>query len=419
MEKFKNRNDLLNEDVLKLRLVEKLFLQRCRQFGYQEIKTASIEPLHIFTATDAMALEVLKKVYSFIDWSGWGGERVVLRPDCTISAARYYLANLAERKQARLCYMENHFRLSDTGQDLSERWQFGIEHIGEGSSITDVEVIFIAADTLKASGTDKFYLHLSFPAIIIECVNCAFPQYNHQKALDWIKKSEYDSLRTEGGAQGPYLEVLLRLLQFRGKNAAYLANLKTEFPDSDRIIQEHLERFYQICTHLDKLGYKYEINFSLSKDFEYYTGMQFEVHSTSQKRSRREVLCAGGRYDNLISMLGELDVKVPSVGFALYAKNLLPLINIQKNRAQRFGVVVRNMTGKNITTGQRLCNQMEELGFDCSISFLEIPQDKLSNYGLVLEVDHEKYEDGYAFLHCNQFGRALLKQLFKRGCVNE
>ena len=145
--------------------------------------------------------------------------------------------------------------------------------------------------------------------------------------------------------------------------------------------------------------------------------LRFTLHHRSVHDVKFYVL--GGRYDNLISMLGELDVKVPSVGFALYAKNLLPLINIQKNRAQRFGVVVHNMTGKNITTGQRLCNQMEELGFDCSISFLEIPQDKLSNYGLVLEVDHEKYEDGYAFLHCNQFGRALLKQLFKRGCVNE
>lgn len=416
MENFKNRNDLLHEDVLKLRFVEKLFLQRCRQFGYQEIKTATIEPLHIFTSTDAMAPDVLKKVYSFIDWSGWGGERVVLRPDCTVSVARYYLANFAERRQARLCYMENHFRLSDTGQDLSERWQFGIEHIGDGSPITDVEVIFIAVDTLKTSGIDKFYLHLSFPVIIIECVNNAFPGYNRQKALDWIKKGEYDYLKTEGGAEGPYLEVLLRLLQFRGKNASYLANLKTEFPGSDAI-QEHLNRFYKICIDLDKLGCEYEINFSLSKDFEYYTGMQFEIHAAPQRRTGRDVLCAGGRYDNLISMLGELDFKIPSVGFALYVKNLLPLIKIINDSEQRVGVVVSNMTEKNISTGQQICNQMEELGFDCSISFLEIPQDKLADYGLVLEVDHKKYEDGYAFIHCNRFGRSLFKQLFKRGCI--
>jgi histidyl-tRNA synthetase len=393
-----------------------VFLQRCSQFGYQEIKTSTIEPLHIFMATDALAPEILKKVYSFVDWSGWTGERVALRPDCTVSAARYYLAHLSDKEEARLFYMENHFLLSDTGQDVSERWQFGLEHIGDNSPVPDVEALFIALDTLRASGVERFYLHLSFPAIIAECVNRAFQEKERSTVMWWIKDGDYEKLRTSAQAQKPYLEVLLRLLQFKGTNYAYLANLKSEFPKTDDI-QQHLDRFYLVCMHMDKLGYEYEINFSLSKNFEYYTGMQFEVLSVPQKRSGRDVLCAGGRYDSLIAMLSG-GRHIPSVGFALYLKNILPLIHIRQDQSQRIGVVVSSITGQNISTAQQLCNVLGEFGFDCSISFTEIPQDKLSSYGLVLEADHQKYEEGYCFLYCNQLGRSLLRKLIKRGNAN-
>jgi hypothetical protein len=39
---------------------------------------------------------MLSHVYSFLDWDGWSGGRVVLRPDGTIPAARLYIENLGK-----------------------------------------------------------------------------------------------------------------------------------------------------------------------------------------------------------------------------------------------------------------------------------------------------------------------------------
>jgi imidazoleglycerol-phosphate dehydratase len=54
---------------------------------------------------------MLGKVYSFLDWDGWSGERVVLRPDVTISVARLYLDSLNEWELVRLFYVTNMFAL--------------------------------------------------------------------------------------------------------------------------------------------------------------------------------------------------------------------------------------------------------------------------------------------------------------------
>ncbi|HDL00946.1 MAG TPA: hypothetical protein ENH23_01770, partial [candidate division Zixibacteria bacterium] len=234
------RSDLLPQDIIKFRKMETAFLERCRQFGYQEIKTSTIEPLHIFMATGALAPELLRNVYSFLDWGGWSRERVALRADSTISAARYYLDNLKENSHVKVCYIENHFRRGDTGQDVSERWQLGMENIGDDSSLSDVEIIFIALDTLKAAGFDTTYLHLSFPLIIIESVNLAFIEKDRKKVLGLIKGKRYDDIKSLG-EKDHNLDILFRLLQFKGTNASYLNNLKSDFDKSENI-QQYLDR---------------------------------------------------------------------------------------------------------------------------------------------------------------------------------
>ena len=411
------RSDLLPQDIIKFRKMETAFLERCRQFGYQEIKTSTIEPLHIFMATGALAPELLRNVYSFLDWGGWSRERVALRADSTISAARYYLDNLKENSHVKVCYIENHFRRGDTGQDVSERWQLGMENIGDDSSLSDVEIIFIALDTLKAAGFDTTYLHLSFPLIIIESVNLAFIEKDRKKVLGLIKGKRYDDIKSLG-EKDHNLDILFRLLQFKGTNASYLNNLKSDFDKSENI-QQYLDRFREICILLDRLNCSYEINFSLSKNFDYYTGIQFEVLSVPQKRSDRDVLCAGGRYDNLISTLGGLNKEIPSVGFALNVKNVIDLMHTPQDSLQNIGIIIKNVNYQNIKTGQNLCNKLNRLGFISHLSFMEIRKDKYGDYGLIIEVDHEKFKDGYNVIESQKIGKPLLKNIFGESSYDE
>src|SRR3712207_9176448 len=50
----------------------------------------------LFRSAGTLSPHLLDRVYSFLDWDGWSGERVVLRPDATIPVTR------VDRKSTRL-----------------------------------------------------------------------------------------------------------------------------------------------------------------------------------------------------------------------------------------------------------------------------------------------------------------------------
>ncbi len=118
--------DLGPEEMRRFRAIERTFLEVTGAAGYREIRTPTIEPLHLYTASGALSPQLLDRVYSFLDWDGWSGERVVLRPDATVAVARWF----AERRSsdggasegaARLSYVQPAYRFV-TGDGDREIW---------------------------------------------------------------------------------------------------------------------------------------------------------------------------------------------------------------------------------------------------------------------------------------------------------
>ena len=59
---------------------------------------------------------------------------------------------------------------------------------------------------------------------------------------------------------------------------------------------------------------------NIGRNTEYYTGLVFEIY----KKSKKLNLASGGRYDNLMQILGA-NTKVPAIGGAINYDNLLKL----------------------------------------------------------------------------------------------
>ena len=102
VQRCKGTRDLSPGDMENFRLIEGVFRGSCRKWGYEEVRTPTLEYLHLFTTTGTLTPGMLSKVYSFLDWDGWSGERVVLRPDGTIPVVRLYIDSMAEKKLAKL-----------------------------------------------------------------------------------------------------------------------------------------------------------------------------------------------------------------------------------------------------------------------------------------------------------------------------
>ncbi len=152
VQRCKGSRDLSPEEMRGFRLIEGVFRDCCLKRGYEEVRTPTLEYLHLFTSTGTLTPSRLGKVYSFLDWDGWSGERVVLRPDGTIPIARLYIDTMAEKELAKLFYVTNVFIFEETGKETREKWQCGAELIGAGSTIADVELVILALEVLKKLG---------------------------------------------------------------------------------------------------------------------------------------------------------------------------------------------------------------------------------------------------------------------------
>src|SRR3972149_3012736 len=107
IQRCKGTRDLSPEEMGVFCNIESTFRGCCLNWGYKEVRTPTIEYLHLFTSAGMLTPDMLGRVYSFLDWDGWSGERVVLRPDGTIPVARLYIDSMQDKGLARLFYVAN------------------------------------------------------------------------------------------------------------------------------------------------------------------------------------------------------------------------------------------------------------------------------------------------------------------------
>ncbi len=166
IQRCKGTRDLSPEEMASFRLIEGAFGDCCRKWGYKEVRTPTLEYLHLFTSVGTLTPGRLGKVYSFLDWDGWSGERVVLRPDGTIPIARLYIDSMEGEELAKLFYVANVFIFEATGKKTRERWQCGAELVGVSSPLADVELVMLALEVLKRLKFDGIELRLSHAGLI-------------------------------------------------------------------------------------------------------------------------------------------------------------------------------------------------------------------------------------------------------------
>jgi histidyl-tRNA synthetase len=317
-QKCKGARDLLPLDMERFRQIEDAFLNSCLTWGYREIKTPTLEYIHLFTQAGTLTPAMLGRVYSFLDWDGWGGERIVLRPDGTIPAARLYIENMPGQKIARLCYITNIFAFEETGKENREKWQCGVEMLGDSGPTSDAEIIAVALEILRSLGIAKAELKLSHAGILKALIEeLKLRSAEKEALLEEILEGNWQALANIKSPNKGVTAVISALVNLKGKSDGFLANLKA-LPSISSKLKSEIEKFSGVTELLDSLGFSYKIDFTSIKGFEYYTGLCFKIVAADKK------VCSGGRYDNLVSLVGGEDI--PACGFALYLDELAQMV---------------------------------------------------------------------------------------------
>jgi histidyl-tRNA synthetase len=316
VEKCRGTRDLSPKDMTLFRAIEGIFRDSCLKWGYDEVRTPTLEYLHLFTAAGTLTPGKLERVYSFLDWDGWSGERVVLRPDGTIPIARYYIDTLHGKGTAKLFYVNNVFSFEQTGKEAREKWQCGAELIGSNPAVGDVELVVMALEILQKLGIKDVELKLSHAGLIRAILSKFNIDPEEQRRLiDKIMDGDTQVLTETkpelAGLIGP-------MLNTKGKSSGFLRNVSVMLAHDFPELNGPLLDFTNLAAVLDSLEVAYEIDIATGRGFEYYTGLIFQLWSGG------EMLAGGGRYDALIPLLGGSDV--PASGFALYVDKIMSQI---------------------------------------------------------------------------------------------
>ncbi len=357
VERCRGFRDLSPAEMARFRFVEDVFKDCCLKWGYQEIRTPSLEYLYLFTSAGTLTPGMLGRVYSFLDWDGWSGERVVLKPDGTIPAARFYIESIKEGL-SRLFYVTNIFIFEETGRKSRERWQCGAELIGVNSVLSDVELVTLALDVLDRLGQKEVKIRLSHAGLIrVLLESLGLSPDERSRVFDRILDGDVETIAR---FKPELAEALKLLLKLKGRASGFLKNMKALFAKDLSQLKPSLENFIGVVEHLEALGYDYRIDLASGKGFEYYTGLIFHL------QVGKEVVGGGGRYDALIPQMGGRDI--PAAGFALYLDRLMGLLPPGEESRMAANRILVSIAPEAIGEGFNVARLLREAGFVVELS---------------------------------------------------
>ncbi|MEG4111381.1 MULTISPECIES: ATP phosphoribosyltransferase regulatory subunit [unclassified Microcoleus] len=313
--------DLLPLDVAQKISIERRLQQVFHRWGYHRIITSTLERLETLMAGGAIDRSTLIQLQDAED-----GE-LGLRPELTASIARAAAMRMAGTRwqPQRLYYNANVFRKGpDTGSGgQQEFYQAGVELLGAGGAVADAEVLLLLSECLQSLGIDDWHLVLGEAGLTATLLE-SFPPNVRQKVRGAIANLDRIALETLP-LSTELRERALLLFDLRGRPEEVLpivAKLDLDLPQQAALnnLKSAIELLHQCQSKIPNLKSHIHLDLSLIQTFDYYTGIVFEVVSSSKTGQR--VLGQGGRYDQLLGLFDPLGQNSPGIGFCLNIEEL-------------------------------------------------------------------------------------------------
>ncbi len=307
--------DLLPHETGRVRETVAGILDRMRRWGYREVTTPTLEYLDVLVRGEGGT--VGSRLFKLVDRDG---ELLALRPEMTTPVARLVATRLREAPlPLRLAYAGQVFRWREAGSgQLREFPQIGCELIGAATLEADAEIVTVAVETLQATGVDQFSIslgHVGFLRGLLGGLGLADPVFEDVRTL--LYQKDFVGLRRllEAHDAAPArVNALLALPTLQGPSALQQAARFADVPEVRTVVEDlaSLERMLRAYGAWDAVT----VDLSIIRDFDYYTGIVFEGHTTALGVP----LLGGGRYDRLLERFG---VSRPATGFAVRVERVL------------------------------------------------------------------------------------------------
>ena len=297
-----------------------------------------------------------------------------LRYDLTVPFARYVVQHRNEITFPFKRYQIQPVWRADRPQKgrYREFYQCDVDVIGSKSLLNELELVQIVDEVFGIFGINvcikinnrKILSGLAevmgFPEKLVEITI----------AMDKIDKIGLEAVKEEmlaGGVDEKGFSILEPVLTFSGTTSEKIALISDVVKDSEtgRNGVEELKTLFGL---IEKAGIsqKVEIDLSLARGLNYYTGAIFEVKALDFAIGS---ICGGGRYDNLTGIFGLPDVS--GVGISFGADRIYDVLTgldkFPKDAITATKVLLSNMDESSVAYLLPLAKKLREKGISCEV----------------------------------------------------
>lgn len=287
-----NKNIKTREEDLK-RLYE--------SFGYSQFKMSKFEEYDLYVRNKSFL--VSDHIIAFTDTDG---KLMALKPDVTLSIVK----NSPEQESGvrKVYYNEHVYRVPRGGFSFKEIPQTGLECIGDIDTLRISEVLTLAAKSLEIMSADYVIdvSHMGIVAYAIDRLELSASGRNKVvKCLGEKNIHGIEAVCLEENVDDSCADVLKRLIAIKGGCDELLDILRGSDAYSEAMA------LAETVSAVKDMGYNVNIDFSVTDDMKYYSGIVFKGFVKGIPTS----VLSGGRYDNLMKKMGK---NSSAIGFAVY-----------------------------------------------------------------------------------------------------
>ncbi|WP_222909102.1 histidine--tRNA ligase [Pseudomonas sp. DNDY-54] len=314
LQAIRGMNDILPAQTPVWRYLETTFAQLLDSYGYSEIRLPILEFTDLFARGIGEGTDVVdKEMYTFLDRNE---ESLTLRPEGTAGCVRAVLEHgmTGGGQVQKLWYAGPMFRYEKPQKGRYRQFhQVGVEVFNQPGPDVDAELIVLTARLWKKLGmSDAVTLQLN-------SLGSSEARARYRDALVAYLQQHFEQLDED--SQRRLTSNPLRILD--SKNAQTQALLGDAPTLHDYLDEESRAHFEGLKARLEAAGIGYEVNPKLVRGLDYYGRTVFEW--VTDKLGSQGTVCAGGRYDGLVSQFG--GKPTPGVGFAMGIERLVLLLD--------------------------------------------------------------------------------------------
>ena len=393
-----------------LKIIKKVF----QSYGYNPIETPMVEFVTVLTGSD----ETSKNIFQISGSSSKIDENLALRFDHTVPLARYLSANPYDEKTRtgiklpwRRSVLGPVFR-SDTPQKGRYRqfYQYDVDVAGSTSMLADAEIIAIMYQTLKALGIERFKIMINNRKILnglsdllgitdrgetsaiditkeVMRILDKIPKIGIEAAFDELSAEPANEFDPNPALSGNSITKLKEYLNITGSNSQMIFMAQTLFQKIP-IALEGLDDLIKVYSYLNYLEIPLEyveIDFSVARGLDYYTGPVFETYLFDAPEFGS--VFSGGRYNDLVARFTGREL--PAVGASIGVDRLYAALQqlgiLKVERSTVSDILILRIDPNQDEFYLHLATKLRKFGLNVEISLLGDTTFKSQfNYGISL-----------------------------------